>query len=133
VGTGLASFVEETGEPWSIPTIRNLHTILAGTQPTSLPVEMENQPPDTATYAFALPNGDTLLALWTDGVAVEDDPGVGTTLALPGMDAQAVTAIDPLYGSEQELVTESENGNLMIRNLLVKDYPIIIRFASTAP
>jgi hypothetical protein len=133
VGTGLASFIEEASGPWTIPTIRNLHTILAGTQPTSFPVEIENQPSDAVTHAFAMPNGDTLLAIWTDGVAIEDDPGVRTTLTLPGMDAQAVTAINPLYGSEQELVTESKNGNLMIRNLLVKDYPIIIRFASTVP
>jgi hypothetical protein len=133
VGTGLASFIEEASGPWTIPTIRNLHTILAGTQPTSLPVEIENQPSDAVTHAFAMPNGDTLLAIWTDGVAIEDDPGVRTTLTLPGMDAQAVTAIDPLFGFEQELVTESENGNLIVRNLLVKDYPVVIRFAASAP
>ena len=27
----------------------------------------------------------------------------------------------------QELVTETENDNLVIRNLVVKDYPIILR------
>jgi hypothetical protein len=40
-----------------------------------------------------------------------------------------VVGIDVLNGFEQELVTETENGNLVIRNLLIKDYPIIIRIS----
>ena len=32
-----------------------------------------------------------------------------------------------LNSFEQELITETENSNLVIRNLLVKDYPIILR------
>jgi len=31
--------------------------------------------------------------------------------------------------SEQKLVTSIENGNLVIRNLYVKDYPIILRLS----
>lgn len=34
---------------------------------------------------------------------------------------------DVLIGFEQELIIETKNGNLVIRNLLVKDYPIILR------
>ena len=41
--------------------------------------------------------------------------------------AQKVIGIDVLHGFEQELIAETENGNLVIRNLLVKDYPIILR------
>ena len=35
--------------------------------------------------------------------------------------------IDVLNGFEQELITETGNGNLVIRNLLVKDYPMTLR------
>ena len=38
--------------------------------------------------------------------------------------------IDVLYGFEQELIAETENGNLVIGNLLVKDYPIILRLTN---
>jgi len=131
VGTGLASFIEGTEVPWVIPTIRNLYTIMAGSRPIRSSVKIDNEPPDTATYMFTLPNGDTLLALWTNGIAVDDDPGVNTTLILSDIDAQAVIGIDPLYSLEQELVTESESGDIIIRNMLVKDYPIIIKFIDT--
>ncbi|GAG47462.1 unnamed protein product, partial [marine sediment metagenome] len=68
-----------------------------------------------------------LFALWTNGTAVDNDPGVNTTLTFPGLSVRKVVGLDVLNGFEQELVTETENGNLVIRNLLVKDYPIILR------
>ena len=37
--------------------------------------------------------------------------------------------IDVLHGFEQELVIEKENGNVVIRNFLIKDYPIILRLS----
>ena len=40
---------------------------------------------------------------------------------------QKVIGIDVLNGFEQELIAETENGNLVVRDLLVKDYPIILR------
>ena len=40
--------------------------------------------------------------------------------------AQKVAGIDVLNSFEQELVTSIEDGNLVIENLLVEDYPIIL-------
>jgi hypothetical protein len=54
-------------------------------------------------------------------------------LTIPGFSASEAIGIDALYGLEQELIPETDNGNLIIRNLLVKDYPIIIKFIDTAP
>jgi len=79
------------------------------------------------SFGFSLPNGDRLFALWTDGVAVDDDPGVPSTLTFPGTSAQKVIGIDVLHGFEQELIIENENGDLVIHNFLIKDYPIILR------
>jgi hypothetical protein len=75
-----------------------------------------------------LPDGDKLVALWTNDEAVEDDPGLSTTLTFPQTSAEIATGIDVFNGLEQELITENDNGNLVIRDLLVKDYPIFIRF-----
>jgi parallel beta-helix repeat protein len=107
--------------------ITNLCTIMAGAEATSLPVEIETKATNVMSYSFSLPNGDQLVALWTDGVAVEEDPGVPVTLTLPGLSAQEVIGIDVLYGFEQQMITSMEDGNVVIRNLLVKDYPIILR------
>jgi hypothetical protein len=39
------------------------------------------------------------------------------------------TGVDFLYGFSQELMTSNENNNFVIRNLMIKDYPIIIRLS----
>ena len=48
-------------------------------------------------------------------------------LTFPGLSASKVTGIDVLDGFEQELIAETGNGGLVIRDLLVKDYPIFVR------
>ena len=108
-------------------TIQNLCTVMAGAKPVSVPIEIQSEATNIKSYSFSLSNGDRLLALWTDGVAVDADPGIEATLTLPGFSAQKVVGIDVLHGFEQELITNVEDGNLVICNLLVKDYPIMLR------
>ena len=94
-----------------------------------LPSALQSDYSDIESYAFSLPNGETLIALWTNSVAVDDDPGVKSSLILHGYAGQTVTGIDVLYGFEQELVSSNENGDLVIRDFLLKDYPIVIRLS----
>jgi parallel beta-helix repeat protein len=109
--------------------VRNLSTVMAGAKSTDLPTEIQSEATNIESYSFSLPNGDRLVALWTDGVAVDDDPGVKSTVIVPGFSAQTVMGIDVLSGFVQQLITETEGGNLVIRNLLIKDYPMILRLA----
>jgi hypothetical protein len=115
---------------YAFPTVRNICTVMDTSKPVNIPIVIERRalPPNIKSYTFILSNGDGLVALWTDGAAVDFDPGVRATLTLPGSSAEGVTGIDVLNGFEQKLVTEMENGNLVIRNLRIKDYPIILRF-----
>lgn len=113
----------------SYTTVRNLCTVMAGAKLVSLSVKIESEATNIEYYSFSLSNGDRLLALWTDGVAIDDDPGIEATVTLPGFSAKKITGIDVLHGFEQELIAGIENRNLIIRNLLVKDYPIILRLA----
>ncbi|OGN93259.1 MAG: hypothetical protein A2Z71_01000 [Chloroflexi bacterium RBG_13_50_21] len=108
--------------------ITNLCTIMAGAEATSLPVEIETEATNVRSYSFSLPNGDYLVTLWTDGVAVDDDPGINATLTLPNISADEVVGIDVLYSFEQQIITTMEDGNLVMHDILVKDYPIILRF-----
>jgi hypothetical protein len=133
VGVGWGG-LESTSQPWTYPTIRRLNTVMAGTRPTVLDVEIENEPPKTVTYAFTLPNGDLMFALWINDKDVEDAPGVPTTLRFSDLSAQYVEGIDVLNGYVQELTTEVEGGSLVINDLIVRDYPIFIRLSeSTSP
>jgi hypothetical protein len=109
--------------------IPNLCTVMAGAAPINLPREIQSEVADIMSYSFSLSNGDKLLVLWTDGVAVVDDPGIEATVTLASFSAQKVVGIDVLNGFEQELITGNQNGTLVIEKLLVKDYPIILRLS----
>jgi len=110
--------------------IHNLNDTLAGAEPIDITLSLKtNEDANVRYYAFTLPSGDKLVTLWTNDEAIEDDPGVSATLTFPDFSAEKVTGIDVFNGFEQELTTENDNGNLVIRDLLVKDYPIHLRFS----
>ncbi|UCC76632.1 MAG: hypothetical protein JSW37_14185, partial [Anaerolineales bacterium] len=106
-----------------------LCTAMAGALPTSVPVQIQTSATNIVSYTFSSPNDAYLVALWTDGIAAEYDPGIPATVTvpLPGFDDHKVTGIDVLHGFEQPLMASEEDGNLVIRDLLVKDYPILLR------
>ena len=108
-------------------TVRNLATIMAAAQPIDLAVDVQGEPTNVSTYSFALPDGHELIALWTEGIARDDDPGTEVTLVVTGRSVQQVIAIDVLRGFQQQLITNDENGDLVIPDLLISDYPIILR------
>jgi hypothetical protein len=109
------------------PTVRYLNTFMNGMSPIQLGVNLEMTAANIRSYAFVSPEGDTLFAWWTDEVASEDDPGDDLTLTFEGFADQCVVAVDVVNGFEQELVVETKNGDLVIRDLLIKNYPIIFR------
>ncbi len=111
--------------------IQGLCTVMAGANPISLPVEIQSEAENIRNYSFSLSSGDKLIALWTDGVAVDDDPGVMANLTCQGFTAQDVTGIDVLMGYQQSIITSNESGNLVIQNLIVRDYPLILQITVT--
>jgi len=106
--------------------VRNLATIMAGDRPVSLPIEIQSETTNIKRYSFSLSNGDKLIALWTDGVAVDEDPGVSANLTIKDFIAKDVTGIDVLNGYQQPIIISTENENLTIQNLIVRDYPLIL-------
>ncbi|MBN1136444.1 MAG: hypothetical protein JXM73_07650 [Anaerolineae bacterium] len=111
--------------------VSNLATAFAGSRAASFPIQVQTAVTNVVSYTFALPNDDYLVALWNDGVAVDYDPGITATLTFSGLADRYVTGIDALYGYQQQVTTEAVDGNLVIRNLMVKDYPILLRLSST--
>jgi len=113
----------------TVETIQNLSTIMAGTESIELPFEIQSDATYIKNYAFSLPNGDYLLAVWNDGVATDFDPGMSATVKISGFGEWFATGVDSIYGYEQDLITSNENGNLVIHDFLLKDYPIFIRLS----
>lgn len=120
--TGISTLRKET-----FAVVQNLATVFAGATTVQFPVEIQTPIVRVASYTFALPGGSSLVALWNDNVAVDEDPGVETTLVLPGFAGQVAVGIDPLHGLVQPLVTHDDGQNLVILNLRVKDYPLLVR------
>jgi hypothetical protein len=126
IGASSSSRVE------SFEAVRNLCTLMAGAKPAKFPVEIQGEATNIVSYSFSLSNSDYLVALWTDRVAVDNDPGIETTLTFQDISTSEVIGIDVLYGYQQQLVATTEDGNLIVRDLLVKDYPIILRIKNAS-
>ena len=107
--------------------VRRLCTVMAGAASLSLPIEIESDAANIVHYGFSLPNDDRLLALWTNGAAVDEDPGVQANLLLRGLSVNSVVGVDIRNGMQHEILSSVQNGDLVIRNLLIKDYPIILQ------
>ena len=132
LGMNVTAGVDQFWPPIPERAIRNLCTIMAGAEPTSLSMEIQSEAENIRSYSFSLPSGDKLIALWTDGVAVDEDPGVNADLTCQGFTAQDVTGIDVLTGYQQSIIASNESGNLVIQNLLVRDYPLILHITESS-
>ena len=108
--------------------VKNLCTVMAGHEAIAMPVEINIDYSGPIAYcSFRYPNGDRMLAVWTDGVAVDEDPGVPATINFPGLTTDKVTGIDVLHGLDQDLVFTTDGDTTVVKDVLVKDYPVLIR------
>lgn len=105
------------------------NNILAGVSPHRIRARISTKAKPLRSYGFARPHGERLLALWTDGLPrnKQPGPGISATLTFPGQAGHRATVLDPLRRKQQKLVTTNKNGNLVIRGFLVRDYPLFIR------
>jgi hypothetical protein len=115
----------------SIPSIKNtvtsLATILAETEPVNLSATIESSAVNIYQFDFQYSNGNYLLALWSDQQAIDGDPAIPTDIYFALENIQTITAIDPLYSYQKELDFKEENGQIAIKDFLLKDYPIFLK------
>jgi hypothetical protein len=105
--------------------IRNLSTLMAGAKPSNVSLITPSNV-FIRNYSFSLPDGSQLVALWIDGVAVDDDPGIKATVIIQNVSPQKVTGIDVLNSFEQPLIVDNEGSDIVINNLMIKDYPVFL-------
>jgi hypothetical protein len=128
--TGIVSGPEKVvSNPFIVQGIRNLSDVMAGATAIDLPIEILSESTNIKSYSFSLPNDEMMIALWSDGAAVEDDPGVTSSLIIPGYTGFTASGIDVLFNFEQELISSNENGDMVIPDFVIKDYPIFIRLS----
>jgi hypothetical protein len=130
VATGVAMPIFE--QSYNEAVIKNLGTLLAGAKPSNHSIEVKSTVTNVKSVSFSLPNRDTLVALWTDGIAVDEDPGFMANLTIRSFTAEDVIGIDLLNSVEQPLLMSSGNGDVSVQNLIVRDYPLILRLSPVA-
>jgi hypothetical protein len=92
-----------------------------------MPVEIKGDGLDLKLYSFALSGDGHLVALWRNEIAVEEVlPGIPQTVTLPGLADHHALGLDVLFGFQQTLVAEVEDSDLVIRDLIVRDYPLLL-------
>jgi hypothetical protein len=112
----------------SIDVVRNLATLVASAEPTDLPSAVLTAVIEVVSYSFSPPGDAYLIALWPDGVAVDDDAGIPATLCLAAQYADyTVVPVGPLHGLQQEILSEVEAEGLAAPKFVIKDYPLILR------
>ncbi|MDJ0499121.1 MAG: hypothetical protein QNJ89_14910, partial [Acidimicrobiia bacterium] len=125
VGTSYKTYRDTTG-PVTFATLSRLHTLLAGTRPADIAVEINPEAGDIATFGFTTAHGRQMLALWIDRIASDDANGTAATLTFPGMSGEVATGFDVVAGVQQTLTARDSGGDLVIPDLLVGDGPVII-------
>jgi hypothetical protein len=108
--------------------MKHLGTLTAGARPAALPVAVSGAP-SVVSYTFSLPAGDRLVALWKDVDIVDVETATPVTLNVPEHGEYTPYGIDPLTGVQQRLAASPAANVLVIRNLLVRDYPLIVRLS----
>ena len=87
---------------------------------------VQSESSEIVHYEFQLPNGDRLIALWSNGIAVDDDSGVVADIKCQ-MASSGAIGMDVLHGYQQDLDFEGGAESTQIRGLYVPDYPMLIR------
>jgi hypothetical protein len=67
-----------------------------------------------------------------DGIAGQYEPRLTAQITIPGFGADQVFGEDLALGFEQELTFSDGNGDLVIEDIHVRDYPILIKMINVA-
>jgi hypothetical protein len=107
--------------------LRTLSTVLEGARPVEMRVEFGNTEKKFDSYAFHLPDKCWLVAFWLPGEGSDDAPDIKSDAIIPQLKCKEAKGIDLLNGTEQELRVYTEGGKTILRGMLIKDYPIMVR------
>jgi hypothetical protein len=130
VGTSYKTYRGTTG-PVTFAVFGRSHTLLSGTTPLDIDVEIDTAATDIATAAFTTAVGNSLFALWVDGAPSNEDHRTPASLTFPGMAGAAATGIDMINGVQQQLVTEDRGTDLVVTDLLITDAPVFVRLTGS--
>jgi hypothetical protein len=127
LGTSGTNAIER---PFEGNMIRNMAYLFDGLHAHSFPINVKSESNLVRYYTFVDDAGNQYIAIWHDGEAKLDSDKFASSIVVNDTSATSVTVMDPFSSTMQATnFTSSENGDLIIPDLLIKDYPIIIRLS----
>jgi hypothetical protein len=106
--------------------MRNLSTALENLQPAEFPFRVEGGPAELEQFGLEQA-GERVIALWQPGRAADVCAGTPADLVVAGTYGRVI-GYDPLNGTQQDLLVETAGGETCLRGILIKDYPLLVRF-----
>jgi hypothetical protein len=107
--------------------LRTLCTVMDEAKPFEMELELSEEEQKIDYWCFKYENGDRMAALWIPDVCEDNYPGVSTDLRLKGIVAARAEGIDTLNGFRQALIFSPQAGDTVIKNLVIRDYPLLVR------
>ena len=104
---------------------RNLATILDGMEPGELEFSIDRAPPNLEAFALKSSKGHAL-AIWQGGRAEDQCDGTPVDVRVNTVCRRAV-ADEPINGVRQELTVTEQDDALVLKNVLLRDSPLILR------
>jgi hypothetical protein len=99
--------------------------MLDGLEPATFAYSVQPTPSQMEGFTCATPNGRAL-ALWLGGRAQDRSAFVPVDVQLRFPCAKAV-GYDPVNGVKQEFILTPGDGGALLKGVLLRDYPLILR------
>jgi hypothetical protein len=79
------------------------------------------------TFTFRRGDDEFMVAAWIPGYPSDGVAEAKSDVTLPGVQAKEAWVVDVLNGTAQKLMATSEAGSTVVKGVLVKDYPTLVR------
>ena len=105
--------------------LRTICTVMDGWQAIDFDVECKTEA-ELQEFTFKRGNNEFMYACWIPGTANDGITETAAELIFPGVKAKKAWVIDLMNGTEQSLDFTVENGSTVLKQIMVKDYPVLI-------
>ncbi|MBI4582801.1 MAG: discoidin domain-containing protein [Planctomycetes bacterium] len=109
--------------------LRTLCTTFEEARPAPVAVEFSNREKKLECWTFELPGGDKLFSVSLPDTGADQSPDYPTEMSFPGSNFKTAVGIDVLNGTEQDLIVSQNDSGSVLRGMLIKDYPLVIRLS----
>lgn len=107
-------------------TWRNLASIMDDFHPTDFPVTFGGAK-GLLFFHFQRGDHERMVGAWINGPEKDGIAQIKPDLTLPDVRATQVTVVDITNGTEQELDFTNSGSDTVVKGVLIKDYPVLIR------